>query len=397
MKRCGLDAAKRDLDTLEKRGSPSADLSSLREQVDASLRAQKQADSLGSPSQSNAEQLISHLDTLIKSCSHDPSLRTRRAEAFEVKGDYAQAIGDYTRAVALQPDSIPILRQMAQLQMKLGEVDAAVGSLKSCLHLDPEHGPCVKLVKKLKKLTKGLEKAEGLVTRGQLRNALGPDGLDLDRSQANGVLKMMDDLKVKGAFGVKVYGMICDVTTKLKRHDDAIKWCSQVLELDPDHVEMLCNRGDMYLGKDDFEAALRDYNKAKEVSGGHPPQRVMEGIQKAQRFQHQASRKDYYKILGVSRDASQAEIKKAFRKKAIEYHPDKYDGPKDVAENKMAELNLAYEVLSDPEKRQRFDHGDDPNDPTGGMGGGNPFQQGGNPFGGGMPVFFQGGGFQFHF
>ena len=64
--------------------------------------------------------------------------------------------------------------------------------------------------------------------------------------------------------------------------------------------------------------------------------------------------KDYYKILGVDRNAGQPEIKKAFRKLAMKYHPDKNPGNK-TAEDKFKEINEANEVLSDPEKRKRYD------------------------------------------
>lgn len=64
--------------------------------------------------------------------------------------------------------------------------------------------------------------------------------------------------------------------------------------------------------------------------------------------------KDYYSILGVSKQAKEDEIKKAFRKLAVKYHPDKNPGNKE-SEEKFKELNEAYEVLSDPEKRKKYD------------------------------------------
>lgn len=64
--------------------------------------------------------------------------------------------------------------------------------------------------------------------------------------------------------------------------------------------------------------------------------------------------KDFYAILGVSRDAAEADIKKAYRKLAVKYHPDKNPDNKE-AENKFKEINEAYEVLSDPEKRKKYD------------------------------------------
>ncbi|MER3422173.1 MAG: molecular chaperone DnaJ [Nitrospiraceae bacterium] len=69
------------------------------------------------------------------------------------------------------------------------------------------------------------------------------------------------------------------------------------------------------------------------------------------------TKRDYYETLGINRDASEEEIKKAYRKLARQYHPDLQSGDhqKKIAEEKFKEINEAYEVLSDPEKRRRYD------------------------------------------
>ena len=89
--------------------------------------------------------------------------------------------------------------------------------------------------------------------------------------------------------------------------------------------------------------------------------------------------KDYYKILGVDKKASQDEIKKAYRKLAIKYHPDKNPGNKE-AENQFKLINEANEVLSDPEKRKKYDQlGENWNRFGNAQG-----HSAGNPFGGGF-------------
>lgn len=100
-------------------------------------------------------------------------------------------------------------------------------------------------------------------------------------------------------------------------------------------------------------------------------------------------KRDYYDVLGIGKNASADEIKKAFRKAAIKYHPDKEGGD----EVKFKEANEAYEVLKDQQKRQRYDqfgHAGVGGASGGGYGGGNPFE-GFSGFGG------QGQSFEFNF
>ena len=100
-------------------------------------------------------------------------------------------------------------------------------------------------------------------------------------------------------------------------------------------------------------------------------------------------KRDYYEVLGLKKGASEDEIKKAFRKMAMKYHPDKNPGDKN-AEAKFKEINEAYGVLSDPEKKKMYDQfGHAGVDPNAGFGGGGGFQGG---FGGFEDIFDMFGG-----
>lgn len=96
--------------------------------------------------------------------------------------------------------------------------------------------------------------------------------------------------------------------------------------------------------------------------------------------------KDFYDILGVSRNANESEIKKAYRKMSLEYHPDKNSSPS--ASSKFQEINEAYETLGDVQKRKQYDMFGNSDGPFGGPGGGMP---GGMPFGFPPGFHFAGG------
>jgi len=110
------------------------------------------------------------------------------------------------------------------------------------------------------------------------------------------------------------------------------------------------------------------------------------------------AKRDYYEVLGVSKSADAAELKKAYRKLAVQYHPDRNPDDK-AAEDKFKEAAEAYEVLSDPDKKAKYDrYGHAAVDGQGGFSGGGMtmddiFSQFGDVFGdSGFGSFFGGGG-----
>ena len=110
-----------------------------------------------------------------------------------------------------------------------------------------------------------------------------------------------------------------------------------------------------------------------------------------------ADKRDYYEVLGLEKGATEDQIKSAFRKMAMKYHPDRNPGDKS-AEEKFKEINEAYSVLSDPDKKEKYDRfgfaGVDPNSAYSGGGGFGGFDASG--FGGFEDIFNMfGGGFGF--
>ena len=181
-------------------------------------------------------------------------------------------------------------------------------------------------------------------------------------------------------------------------------YCKEALQLNSNSLPALLHQAQQQLDADEFQSAIRTLNYAKER---HPTATQIQGLlQKAHYLLKRSTSKDYYKVLGVPRDADERTIKKAYRNLVKIHHPDKalsQGVSKEDAENKMASINEAYEVLNDPDKKAQFDSGSDPNDP---QSQGNPFH--GSPFGhgaGGQPIFFRngagggqfGGGQQFKF
>lgn len=181
----------------------------------------------------------------------------------------------------------------------------------------------------------------------------------------------------------------------------AMEYCEESLTLNENSFFGLLYKAKHLLDKEEYEASINTLQKAAEA---RPDKEDLVNplMQKAQVALKRSKTKDYYKVLGVAHDADERQVKSAYRKLSKIHHPDKAAKQgltKEEAEKKMASINEAYEVLSDPELRARFDRGDDPNS--------HEQQQQyhhGHPFGGGHPFMYQqgggsggGGGQQFHF
>jgi len=325
---------------------------------------------------------IDHYDHAIDIAKWDTSLREKRAEAYLKIGNIINAIGDVRAIAKLTNDNTNAYLKLAQLHYIMGEEEESLKEIRECLKLDQDHKDCHTHYKKVKKLVKQLNQAQDFINEGVYGEAVSKlkAALKTESSEEKIVLKIQSRLCLCNKQG----GFV----------EDCLSTCTTVLERESQDIEALVNRAECLILNEDFEGAIKDYQTAQ---GIHTDSKhIKEGLHRAEKLLKQSKKRDYYKILGVPRNAEKSQINKAYRKLAKEFHPDKYtdEADKAEAEKKFIDIAAAKEVLTDDEKRQQFDNGEDPLDPETEQG--KNFHQhfhGGFPFGGGGG----GGGQQFHF
>ncbi|XP_059081547.1 dnaJ homolog subfamily C member 3-like [Tigriopus californicus] len=310
----------------------------------------------------------------------DPTLRELRADAYMGSGNVIHAISDIRATTKLRSDDTTGYYKLSQLHYQLGEAEESLKEIRECLRLDPEHKDCYPFYKTLKKVAKFVTAAQTAQDEQQWEDCL---------DAARKVLKNEPEVQ---NIRFHAHDRLCHCQLKGGDTSEAQKACSEALKV-REEPRLYCDRAEAFLAEDMLDEAVSDYRKALELDETF--QRAKEGIQKAQKRQKQASKRDYYKILGVKRNANKRDVAKAYRKLAQKWHPDNFqdETEKKKAEKKFMDIAAAKEVLSDQEMRQKYDNGEDPLDPESQQEG-HPFR-GGHPFHGGHP--FGGGNFQFKF
>ena len=151
---------------------------------------------------------------------------------------------------------------------------------------------------------------------------------------------------------------------KLGNNMEALKDVDKAIEYNPNYPTAYIRRALIYEEFKMFDDAKADLSKAKELD---PNNSKIDGyMNEANQKAESARNRDYYKILGINRNATADEIKKAYRKMALKYHPDRNsesEESKKIAQRKFQDVSDAYVVLSDPKKKGMFDQGIDPLNP----------------------------------
>ncbi|KAF3694826.1 DnaJ -like protein subfamily C member 3 [Channa argus] len=232
------------------------------------------------------------LDTIIETCIWDVASREMRAECFIQMGEMGNAISDLKVASKLKSDNTQAFYKLSTIYYNLGDHEMSLNEVRECLKLDPDHKQCYSHYKQVKKLNKQIQSAEELIQEQRYEDAV---------SKYEAVIKTEPNVHL---FSLLAKERICHALTQGQQASRAISVCSEVLQSDPENVDVLKDRAEAYIQDEQYEEAIKDYETAAKHSEND--RQIKEGLERAQRLLKQSQKKDYYKILGVKRWALSA-------------------------------------------------------------------------------------------
>ena len=238
----------------------------------------------------------------------------------------------------------------ARIMLANNDVQKALQQSQLALRLDPDMQAAKQFLRKCKALLTLKDDANAAFKANRSDDALAKYAELLSVADQN--MEADGDAK---KFKAVIFSNRAILLSKLGRYDDAIRDCTQALQLDAAFTKPLKTRARAYQLNEQHEEAVRDFKRALDASIGTPEQDTLRRETRRAEVELKRSKKvDYYKVLGVSKTATEAEVKKAFRKESLKHHPDKGGD-----EEKFKLCNEAYGVLSDDQQRRRYDSGVD--------------------------------------
>ena len=343
--------------------------------------------------------VVPNLIAVLEECTAADSIRLKLAMALIRETRYSEAASAVMPVLKTKPNHARALtiRAEALYYSCNSDLDLPCKLLETALISDPDEELAKQLFKKAKSLQDAKTAGNAAFKCGKCTEAIAAyrEALEVDPSH--------------NLMAATLYSNIAAAYMKQKKWAEAAGACIKALDSSPKNQKALLRRAQCRTQLEQHAEAVQDYESLSQMDETNREYR--QALRQAQLEVKKAERKDYYKILGVEKNATETELKKAFRKAAMKCHPDKVapEG-REAAEIQFKELNEAHEVLTNKETRHRYDTGQDI-EMDGGMGGGmdvgDLFAQffgggggGGGGFGGprGASGFAQGGhGFTFRF
>lgn len=167
---------------------------------------------------------------------------------------------------------------------------------------------------------------------------------------------LADDGRWDVELSAQLYFNRSNVRSKLGAVKGALEDVTQALVLAPGYTKALFRRGLIYMDLEQYANAVGDFEMVARLNPGFTG--LAEWLPRARAWALRPPQKNYYTLLGIGFDASPADIKKAYRAAALKWHPDKNRNNAEQAEKMFKDIQEAFEVLSDPQRRHVYDGSD---------------------------------------
>lgn len=215
-----------------------------------------------------------------------------------------------------------------------GENEKAIQHFRQALNYDPDFKNAVKYLRMVQKLDRMKADGNADYKAGRWQAAIDKysEALEVDPLNKGTNSKLLQNRA------------LCK--TRLKDYTGAIEDCERAIALDPSYTKAKKTKATALGQSGNWEAAVRELKELQEQDPSDSG--IAKEVRNAELELKKSKRKDYYKILGVEKDADENQIKKAYRKAAIIHHPDK-NRDDEQAEERFKDIGEAYETLSDPE------------------------------------------------
>lgn len=297
-----------------------------------------------------------HIEKVLQQSKSSTKLRLKKAECLAYLARHNEVLDIVDQIIRKDSTSTEAYFIRGLSLFYQDNLDKSIEHFKQALRIEPDHKKSSNFFKKIKTIKQLKDQGKEAVAKNELDKAIQyyKEALEIEPLNKISNSKLCFNLSV-------VYG-------RQKKTKEALEQCTKAIDLAENNFlydKAYMKRATLYDNLEMYEESVRDYEflykklKTRELK---------DQLEKAKMLLMRSKHKNYYKILGVSKDANESEIKKAYKRKAMEYHPDKHANASEEdrleQEKKFKDVSEAYHTLSDPNKKRNYDNGIDPNGQT---------------------------------